>query len=317
MGKMHANVYRQLPNVQIVGCVDRKPEKAERFATEFNLTPFATWDDAIAGAEFDIADICLPTYLHAPWTIRAAEAGKHVICEKPMALNVADADAMIATCAENNVILAIGHCIRYWPEYAALRDLVQSQRFGKLEFLNLTRYGEFPRWASDNWQADESLAGGGALDMRIHDTDFALYLLGEPDDIISHGQADHRGVGYSSTTMRFGKTTVHCEGGWSFPPKTPFKMTFRALFERGAAVFENGPMTLFPVEGEPEVVAFEKQEVTGGGNISDLGGYYHELVDFISCIEAGRAPETVTPESSRRSLKVTLEEIRQIKQRLA
>ena len=315
MGRMHANVYTALPNARLVGCVDRRPEKADKFAADFGTTTFPSIEAALEQTNGTVLDVCLPTDLHCEATLTGARYGRHVICEKPMALTLEDADRMISACDEAGVNLMIGHCIRYWPQYARLKEIVDSGELGRLQVINLTRYGEFPSWATDNWQADECRAGGGALDMRIHDTDFILYLLGEPDEMVSFGQVDDRGVGYSATTMKFGSTVAHLEGGWSWPPKTPFKMSFRAMFERGAVIMEDGPMTVYPAEGEPFAPEFPVMAASGGGNISDLGGYFVELKDFLDCLDAGRKPVVVTPASSRQSLATTLEEIRQIKAR--
>lgn len=315
MGKMHGNVYKVLENAELVGCVDRKPEKASVFAAEFDCTAYPSLADMIAAENLDAVDICLPTYLHKDAAIEAAAAGKHVLCEKPMALTLADADAMIEATNRAGVNFMIGHCIRFWPEYALLKQAVDDKRYGELLSLNLTRYGEFPFWSSDNWLADESLSGGGALDMHIHDTDFAHYVLGEPDSLVSFGSVDARGVGQVFTTMSFGRTVVHLEGGWNLPSKTPFRMAFRAIFERGAAIMDGGPLAIYEPGEEPVFPEFPKMEAAGGGNISDLGGYYHEIKYFVDRTLAGLPLEIVTAQTSRQSLATALEEIRQVKER--
>jgi len=310
---MHASVYGLLENASLVAVSDRKPEKSHKFAADFGVPAIDDYQQFLNENDLDIVDICLPTYLHREYTVLALEAGKHVLCEKPMALTTKDADAMSEAAAKANRQLMIGHCIRFWPEYALLKKYSDDGRFGKLISLNLTRYGEFPHWSSDNWLADESLSGGGALDMHIHDTDFALYLLGEPESMQSWGSIDHRGPSHAFTTMSYPGCVVHLEGGWNLPSKTPFKMAFRAIFERGAMIMDGGPLTVYEPDREPMVPEFPRLEAQGGGNISDLGGYYHEIKYFADCVATGTPVSTVTPESSRQSLKYTLEEIRQIK----
>jgi len=306
---MHANVYRALPNAELVAVVDHR---AERHA-EFGVTGFASLDELFDNADVDAVDICLPTHLHRDATVACANAGKNVFCEKPMALDLDQADEMIAACEGADVRLMIGHCIRFWPEYAYLKDLVDSQKFGRLRSVNLTRYGEYPHWSSENWLGDEFKSGGGALDMHIHDTDFALYLLGRPDSVYARGTIDDRGVSQIFTTMTFDGTVAHLEGGWNLPVHTPFKMAFRAIFDRGAAIMDGGPLTVYS-DGEPFVPAFEKMSAAGGGNISDLGGYYHELAYFVDCVTQNKPFTITTPQTSRDSLEMTLEEIRQVKE---
>lgn len=313
MGKMHASVYQLLPNATIVAFVDKNPEAAQTLSGGTAPT-FSTLGDALTSVEANTVDICLPTYLHHSFTIEAARSGKHVLCEKPMALSVEEADEMAAVCKEEGVTLMIGHCIRFWPEYVYLKNLVDSGELGRLVSLNLTRYGAFPFWASENWQADETKAGGGVLDMHIHDTDFALFLKGAPSKLVSHGSVDHRGASHAFTTFRYDDgTVIHLEGGWNLPPNAPFKMAFRAIFERGLAIMDGGPLTVYPEGKDVYSPEFEKLSADGGGNISDLGGYFVEIKYFVDCLTSGATPSIVTPETSRQSLATTLEEIRQIK----
>jgi len=315
MGKMHGNVYGLLPKAKLVGAVDKDPARLETYCSALGCKGYATLEEALASENPDVVDVCLPTDLHAEFTLKAARAKKHVFCEKPMARTVAQAEEMARVCAENGVRLMIGHCIRFWPEYALLKEIVDDRRLGRLLSINLTRFGEFPSWSSENWLADEMRAGGGVLDMHIHDTDFAHYILGTPDEMVSFGTMDETGPAFAFTTMGFGGTVAHVEGGWNLPPHTPFKMAFRAIFENGAALMDGGPMTIYEQGKEPIKPEFSKMEAQGGGNISDLGGYYVELKYFVDRLESKEPFEVVTPETSLQSLKTTLAEIDQIKAR--
>lgn len=313
MGRMHANVYRTLDRAELAAVVDHRQAKREEFSSEFGVPAFESLDAMFASCEVDAVDVCLPTHLHRDAALAAFGAGKHVFCEKPMALDVDQADEMIAASEESGLRLMIGHCIRFWPEYDYLKQLVGKGSFGALKSINLTRYGEYPHWSSDDWLGDEGKSGGGALDMHIHDTDFALYLCGTPDSTYSRGTVDHRGVSQIFTTMTFGGTVAHLEGGWNLPVHTPFKMAFRAIFESGAAIMDAGPLTIYS-KGEPVTPEFPKMEAAGGGNISDLGGYYHELKYFADCLLDDKPFTVTTPYTSRESLRMTLEEIRQVKE---
>jgi predicted dehydrogenase len=316
MGRMHASVYGLLDRARLVAVVDDSSERRAEYATSFGAAGYGTLEEALAKEEIDAVDICLPTDLHCDYTLRVAKAGKHVFCEKPMALTVEDADRMIEASTRAGIRLMIGHCIRFWPEYAFLKKLADDGAMGKLLSVNLTRYGEFPSWSAGNWLGEEKRSGGAALDMHIHDTDFARYLFGEPDEMASFGTDDGRGVGQIFTTMRFGNAIVHAEGGWNLPKKTPFKMSFRAVFERGVAFMDGGPMTIIEQGKEPETPKFAAMKVAGGGNISDLGGYFVELDYFVNCVLDGKPFEISTPESSRDSLRTVLEEISQAKSKL-
>ncbi len=313
MGRMHVGVYKQLPNVELVGCIDPGPESAKKFGEDTSRPVFSNLEDAASAVQFDAIDVCLPTDMHREWTELAAKAGKHVFCEKPMSTSVEDASAMAETCKAAGVKLFIGHCIRFWPEYAYLKKLTVEGRLGELKSINLTRYGSFPKWATKAWTSDPKRAGGGVLDMHIHDTDYALYLLGKPDEMVSYGTIDQTGPSHVFTTMKFGSKIAHLEGGWNFPQGTPFKHSFRAVYENGAAIMDGGPLTIYEEGKEPVQPEFAKMSTDGGGNISDLGGYYHELKYFVDHVLANMPFEIVTPQTSLESLACVLEEIRQIR----
>ena len=311
MGRMHGEVYGALDGVDLVHVVDKDAARAASVAEPHGATVSATLDDL---PEVDVVDVCLPTDLHAEFAVRALGMGKHVLCEKPMALSLADADRMIAAADAAGKRLMIAHCIRFWPEYVELTRLVRSGELGRLLSLSLARYSEFPSWGSDGWLADEGRAGGAALDLHIHDTDYALHLMERaPDAMTSVGTVDERGVSHVSTAMRFGETAVHTEGSWNLPPGTPFKMAFRATFEGGAAIMDGGPFTVYTPDGArtPEM---PKMAAKGaGGNIGDLGGYYFEMRYFYDRLRDGDPFDLCTPASARLTLETALREIEAVK----
>jgi predicted dehydrogenase len=166
MGQMHATVHGLLQNSQLIGVFDASRERGQAFVDKHHTKYFQDFESL--AAECDVIDICLPTYRHCEFTVTAAALKKHVLCEKPMALNMDEARTMKEACEKADVRLMIAHCIRFWPEYALLKQIAITGHLGDILSLNLTRYGEFPHWGSNNWLADESRAGGGALDMHIH-----------------------------------------------------------------------------------------------------------------------------------------------------
>lgn len=317
MGRMHASVYKAMPDVELVALADKGSERGDRLAVDFGLRTYKTVEEMHDAERLDIIDVCTPTISHKDLVVRAAALGAHVVCEKPMALSLEEADAMIEACDKAGVELFIAHCIRFWPEYALLKEIVDDQRLGRLLSINLTRYAGFPQWTSDQWSHYEKVCGGGVLDMHIHDTDYILYLLGQPDTMDSWGTVDWRGASHVFTTMTYGSTVAHLEGGWNLPSHAPFKMAFRAVFEKGAAIWDVQPMTIYEEGQDPVVPEFTKMAADGGGNLSDLGGYYGELRYFVDCLKAGTKPSIVTPATSRLSLETTLAEIAQIKAKAA
>lgn len=314
MGRMHGAVYTRLEGPKLALCISKSKESAEEVAAPHGAEASTDFDAVYSRSDIDVVDICLPTHLHAEAAIRAMESGKDVLCEKPIALTVEDADRMIEVSKSTGKKLMIAQCIRFWPEYAKLVDIVRKGRLGRLRSLQLTRFGAFPTWSVEGWLGREEFAGGAALDMHIHDTDFALYLLGRPDSVYSRGTNDDRGLSRIFTIMEFGPVVCQLEGGWDLPPGAPFKHSFRAVFDEGFVMHDAGPLTVFAPGKEPEVPELPKMSADGvGGNISDLGGYYFEMDYFYKRLADGHPMTEATPESSRDSLKTALLEIEQAK----
>lgn len=315
MGRMHGVVYGQLPEAEVVLCISKDQASAQAVAAPHRAEATTDQEAVFSRDDIDVVDICLPTFLHAPAAIRAMESGKDVLCEKPMAISVGDADRMLDAMNATGRRLMIAQCIRFWPEYEFLTELVHSGRLGNLRSLQLTRFGAFPAWSTENWLADERKSGGNAMDMHIHDTDYAVYLLGSPSEIVSRGTVDEKGVSRIFSLMKCGTTQVQIESGWDMPASAPFKMAFRAVFDRGAALWDGGPLTVHEEGKEPFSPKLESMSAGAqGGNISDLGGYYFEMKYFYDCLAKGLPFEKSSPESSREALAVNVREIELVKE---
>jgi predicted dehydrogenase len=321
MGRMHARVCQALVarglDVEIVGIVDPQAE-SDQAMTELGIRAprFKSLPEALGRTDASVIDICLPTDLHAVHIQMAARAGKHIFCEKPLALNAKEAEAAVAEAERANVFLQVGQCIRFWPEYEALRQFIQAGDAGKLRRLSLVRRASRPAYSRDNWLHEPSRSKGAALDLHIHDTDFVLHLLGTPRAVDSVGSRQDGAWTYLATHYSYDDVAVTAEGGWDLPAGWGFQMAFQAVFERAVIDYDSGQSpTLRIVRGaEPaQPLAFAKPEVVAsgdaGGNISDLGGYYNELAYFYEGLAAGRGPKIATGRQALESLRVVLAEI--------
>ncbi len=318
MGRMHTMVYSQLPDAVFVGVWDPNRENAEFHAKQFETKVFDSLEALFEAV--DAVDICLPTFLHKEYTVKAANAGKHVLCEKPMAMSEAEAQEMIDAVNANGVRLMIGHCIRFWPEYDKLKKIKDSGELGALKSLNLTRIASFPSYSIENWLANPAKSGGAVLDLHIHDVDFALYLLGHPKNVFASGTVDERGVSHVFSIYDYADGAVaQLEGGWDNGKNTPFRMTFRAVFEQGSVFWDGGPLTMYRNSEGPETLRPDLVSPTfsdtgkGGGNISDLGGYYFEIQHFVDRVLSGEPFDVTTPETAMESLQLALHETALVK----
>ena len=165
----------------VVGVANHRLESAERFAAEHGIESVTTdWRALVSADDVDAVVICTPNALHAEQSIAALAAGKHVLCEKPMATTTADAEAMLAAAAQHDRLLLVLHPWRHHPAVIAVRDAIAAGDLGRV--VRTHGYGVHADWGPSGWFTDPALAGGGALvDMGIHAIDTARFLLGEPE----------------------------------------------------------------------------------------------------------------------------------------
>src|SRR5207248_5673184 len=132
-------------------------------------TPTTDLDAAIADPEIDAVDICLPTPIHRATAERALGRGAHVLLEKPIALALEDADAIVEAAARSGRIFMVGLVLRFWPEYVELQRRVASGELGGPRAVNAHRLSPPADW--NEWMADRSQSGGTPVDLMIHDFD--------------------------------------------------------------------------------------------------------------------------------------------------
>jgi predicted dehydrogenase len=251
---------------------------------------YARWQDLVADPAIDIVDICLPTDLHLAVATAALAAGKHVFCEKPMALTEADCETMIAAGQAAKRVLMIGQVLRFWPEYMALQEFGASKKYGAIRSATFLRQAGAPDWSK--WLTVDARSGGATLDLLIHDIDQALLLCGMPDRVSAKKLGD--GDGIMATLIYPGGPEVRIQGGW-FQPGMPLKMTFQAVAERAQMDF--GPDGLFLNDATGQRT---KLEPTGPD------GYQAEVAYFIECCRSQTEPQRCTPRASAQAVQVAL-----------
>ena len=302
MGKMHAGVYRLLPDARVAGVADPRGEAIRddlRSCGLGDVPVFAEPASAAGNFDFSVLDICLPTDLHRDIACRAFSEGKHVFCEKPIALTREDAAAMTDAAREAGRQLMVGHCIRFWPEYGELKRIVDSGEHGRLLSLSLGRRTGRPGYSVGDWVNKPERCLGAALDLHIHDTDFLLHLLGAPEAVVSQGLRDETGWSSIATQYAYDGRIVTAEGAWNYPANWGFQMRFSAVFDRAVLDYDSrSGITLAAGDGEPTALPMPPHD-----------GYHHELAYFVGCLERGEPVAISTGEQASTSLDLVLAEI--------
>lgn len=311
MGGVHLRNWQSVAGAKVVAVCDANP--VARTAKQGNIDVasetldlegiaiYSDVDEMFSAEKLDAVSIALPTHLHCAVSIQALGKGIHVLCEKPMALNVRDCDLMIAAAAKAGRHLMVAHCIRFWPEYAWVRNIVASGQYGKVLAADFQRLSAAPDGGSGGWFADASRSGGVALDLHIHDLDYAQYLFGVPRHIRSAVSRFGNGApGHVLTILDYGDDrAISATGSWIMPPSFGFKMGFNILFEKAAVVFDSQsetPLRVYPFEGDSYVPEFEKGD-----------GYKGEIEYFFNLISGTNPEVVITPEQARESVRMALE----------
>jgi predicted dehydrogenase len=187
--KRIAPALRDLANCNFVAVCRARPELAKEFAREFGAKKwFARPEDLLADAETEAVYVATPVFLHAAQTIKAAEAGKHVLCEKPMALSVAECDRMIAACKANGVKLGIAYYRHFYPVINRVKEIIAAGELGKVSFAQINAFEFFdppidhPRY----WFLEKAKSGGGPMmDFGCHRIEVLTNLFGDVRELRS------------------------------------------------------------------------------------------------------------------------------------
>lgn len=222
MGQAHAAGWKTLAGrgVEIVGVVANRPDgTGAKLGQQYGLKVYDRYEDLVADS--DVMDICTPTPLHHEMVLKAAQAGKHIMCEKPIALTLEQGREMIRVCQWGNVRLFIAMVVRFFAQYRAAQAAIAAGQIGKPCVIRLTRAAYQPRKAYDNWFLDEKRSGGLVVDMMIHDFDYARWLAGNVTRVFAKSVRTQRPDApgdYALVTLRFDSGAIaHIEGGWVYP----------------------------------------------------------------------------------------------------
>lgn len=206
---VHLNAYKNNPNVEIYALCDINEERVKAAAEKYGVTRiFTDMHEMLKLEEIDAVSVCTWNSQHAPCTIAALDAGKHVICEKPMATSSEEARAMKAAADRNGKLLMIGFVRRFGNDCEILQDFISKDYFGELYYTKATYLRR--KGNPGGWFGDKSRSGGGPLiDLGVHVIDLVRYLLGNPKPVSVYGATfqklfDRRNVkdtvGYSSAS---------------------------------------------------------------------------------------------------------------------
>jgi predicted dehydrogenase len=307
MGASHAASYRALGDrVRVIKVGSRRSDRAVAVAESLGAELTEDIDGVIRDPEVDVVDICLPTPLHREVAEAAFAAGKHVLLEKPIALTLDDADAIVAAAERSGRLFMVGLVLRFWPEYVELQRRLGGGELGRPLSVSTLRLSPPADW--NDWMTDPAKSGGVCVDLLIHDFDQMNRLLGTPRRVFARApHPDH-----VLALVEYDGAEGVAEGSMAMPKAYPFSSNVRVLAEGGVAEYafsaapaEDGGnvgasdaprgLRLYPRGGEPVTVPVDPADPWGP-----------EIAYFVECVEQGRAPEQGTGAQARAALAVAL-----------
>jgi predicted dehydrogenase len=308
MGSTHLRALRAIPGVEIaaVCSLDERALTGDLSGIQGNLggpgerldfssvRKYRDPQAALAGADIDAVDICLPTNLHAETALAALRAGKHALVEKPMALDGASADRMAAEAEASGRILMTAHVLRFVPAYAALRGAVKEDGLGPARTAVFRRQCAAPGWGG--WLLDPAQSGGGVFDLLIHDVDFCLHLFGPPRAVLAAGHEDlAAGIDCITAQLFYPDCAVTIVGGWRHPRAYPFSAEYTVVLEGGTVEWNTAAAA---------PVLYGKDGTSRGLELGGGDGYAAEIAYFVECCRAGRQAALCPPRESANAVKL-------------
>ena len=293
MGRVHYANWKEIENAEVAALCDNAPNAPET-AKEWGV-PLCTSISELAGL-VDVVDICTPTFLHHDMVMESLSMGKDTICEKPIALNYADAKQMLDTAEEKGCHLYIAQVLQFTKEIQALHKLVESEEYGKVLDASFERLSACPRWAVGGWLFDKQKSGLLPFDLHIHDLDVIVSLFGKPESFTANSvrgrdktYPEHLRINYD-----YGTFHVTGEAAW-YNADAPWTARWRVYFENAVVINDANGMVAYQFDKPPRVFdTKDAVEISTGINVPPCGWYYNELSHFADCIRAGVPTPYVT-----------------------
>lgn len=280
-------------NGSLVAVASRESSRAEAFAGAHGIpTAHGSYEALLDDENVDAVYIPLPNSLHHPWVIRAAEAGKHVLCEKPLALSAAECDEMEAAAGENDVLLMEAFMYRFHPRTRRVVEMVREGALGEVKAIRSSF--TFRLRSQDNIRLDPDLGGGALMDVGCYCVNVSRTVAGEePSEVIAI--ADWTGWGvddFLAGMMRFpGGAVAHFDCALTMERSESFEVA-------GTDGYLTVPAAFLPGKGDVDFTEVRGREPPKGHLVRGADEYQLMVEHFASCVLDGKAPRYPVSEAA-------------------
>ncbi len=297
IGRVHLEAARKVPNAQVVALATSRPVEVRRAYPDVQVYP--SHRELLHEPGLDAVCICVPTHLHEQLAIEALDCGQHVLCEKPMALDAAAAARVVEAANRNGRILMIAQVLRFWPQYARIKQLIDSGEIGSVHSVTAYRLSKYPPWSE--WFRDPAKSGGCILDLQVHDVDFIHSLLGHPQSVYTQGiQSANKSWDHVHTALAYAGAQATIEASYLMPESWPFSMGILVLGTAGALeyAFRVGANVRERDQASDLFRLYKPDGTASEPTVPAEDGFVTQLRYFVRCLAEGQPPRLCPPQES-------------------
>lgn len=290
IGQRHLNIWSQLDDVEVVGIVVRNEGKAKEIEEAFAIKTYRNITELLQQQAVDAFDICTPPDTHLTLVQQAAEAGKHIIISKPLAITGQEAEEIVRICERYQVQLLVGHTLRFFPEYANAQQQIQNGAIGRPGVIRMSRGVPYPSRDSD-WYTNDQRSGGLFVDLGVHEFEWILSTFGEVERVMARHikkvENTKTPIEYGLVMMRLvDGTVVHIELSWA---ETKYRASFELAGNKGMISYDHDEAN--PVNFD---IHHEEDRIDLPKSMLREDPYVRQLKHFQDCLK-GKMDAIISP----------------------
>ncbi|HHV58969.1 MAG TPA: Gfo/Idh/MocA family oxidoreductase [Clostridiaceae bacterium] len=295
----HADAIKQIDRAQLIGVTDINDAAREAFSKKYGIKSFESMEALLASPEVDVVCVCTPSGLHAPIAIKVANAGKHIIIEKPMAITTQECDDIIKACETNKVKMAVISQLRFTDAIQRLKDAVNKNLLGRLIMGDIyMKYYRSPEYyKSGGWKGTKKMDGGGALmNQGIHGIDLLQYVMGPVKTVFGHAKTLSRNIEVEDTAsalLEFENGALGViQGTTSIYPGYSRRLEVNG--DKGSIIVEEDTILSWDIEGQerPKDLNIGRSAAGSASNPAafSVDGHIKQISDMVDAIIYDRKP---------------------------
>ena len=305
ISNIHAQCYKNL-GIKIEAMADISEKVRQEFKEKYNCKTYSSAEVMLENVSdnIDLVDICAPTFLHEEFILLALKHNKHVICEKPLSINIDFVENIIDKFENNNRYLMTAQVLRFWTEYINIKEWIEEGVFGNIKLVSAMSLAQHPK---SEWFYNPQKSGGGIFELHIHDIDFLCYLFGNVKEVYANGSKDeNESWDFINSSIKFKNgISASAQGIFGITDNYPFTANMKVIGDKATAEYSLSAGINLDSDGKQSnsLILYRKGKEPIIENIKSKDAYELELEYFINCVKNNKKPEIVSLDSIKRTIK--------------